>query len=113
MIAAWDADEVAWARECAAAGDTAEEIAAWADRPLAEVELILAGLKPLTEREREAASLYAAGVSIRDIGRTLKPDTPRPDTLGWAYMRTIREKGYVVSARHPGRSPDAEARRYA
>lgn len=113
MIAAWDADEVAWARECAAAGDTAEEIAAWADRPLAEVEVILAGPKPMTEREREADSLYAAGVTVRDIGRVMKPETPRPDSLGWAYLRTIREKGYVLTARCPGRSPDAEARRHA
>lgn len=112
MSAAWDADEVAWARECAAAGDTAEEIAAWADRPLAEVEVILAGPKPLTAREREAASLYAAGVTVRDIGRVMKPETPRPDSLGAAYLRTIRDKGYVLTARCPGRSPDAEARRH-
>lgn len=107
MIAAWDGDEVAWARECAAAGDTPAEIAEASGRPLAEVQLILCDLKPMTEREREAASLYAAGVEIREIGRLMKPETPRPDSLGWSYLRTIRDKGYSVPFR---RTAEAVAR---
>lgn len=97
MNTPWDADELAWAKECLGAGDTVEEIAEMANRPVSDVKTALRGALPLTEREREAASLYAAGVTIRQIGSLLKPDTRRPDSLGAAYLRNIRQKGHVTT----------------
>ncbi len=93
---AWDAEELAWAKECLGAGDTHEDIADMAGRPVQDVRLVLSGIPQLTAREREAASLYAAGVQIRTIGALMKPDTRRPDSLGAAYMRRVREKGHVT-----------------
>lgn len=108
----WAADELAWAQECLAAGDTLEDIAEMAGRSLADVQRnVTVGMK-LTDRQRLAARLYAAGATVRDIGRAIKPDTPRPDSLGASYIKTIRAKGYALAARRVGRSPDQEARRH-
>ncbi|MGH7027342.1 hypothetical protein [Brevundimonas sp.] len=93
----WDDEELAWAKECLGAGDTHEDIAEMAGRSVRDVRLALSGIPPLTAREREAASLFAAGVQIRVIGALMKPDTRRPDSLGAGYMRRVREKGHVTT----------------
>lgn len=94
---AWDTEELAWAKECLGAGDTHEDIADMAGGSVDDVHHALAGIPRLTVREREAASLYAAGVTIRTIGALMKPDTGRPDSLGAGYMRAIRRKGHVTT----------------
>lgn len=109
----WDADEKAWARECAMAGDTAEDIAEMSGRTVEDVRRNAPlGIK-LTPNERTVASLYTAGTTVREIGRILKPDSNRPDSLASCYLRRLRDKGIALPERCPGRSPDAEARRYA
>lgn len=83
----WDAEEAAWARECATAGDSFEEIAAWSGRPVAEVALIV-GLPAMTDRQREVASLLAAGVAPGRIDQITGKDGAR------ARIRAIQAKGY-------------------
>ena len=112
MSAPWTADELAWADECVAAGDTAEDIAEMSGRTLADVRIHVRFRAPLTNQQRLALSLYTAGTTVRDIGREMKPNTPRPDALGAQILRRIRSKGYDLPARVPGRSPDQEAARY-
>ncbi len=113
MIAAWDADERAWAAECVAAGDTVEDIAEMSGRTVEDVRRNAPlGIK-LTPNERIVASLYTAGTTVREIGRILKPDSTRPDSLAACYVRRLRDKGIPLPERRMGRSPDGEARRHA
>lgn len=109
---AWDADEIAWARECARAGDTPEEVAEMAGRTVEDVKARI-GFPRLTPHERTALQMYLAGSDVRSIGRALKPTSTRPDSLAACYVRRLRDKGFDLPARVSGRSPDAEARRYA
>lgn len=102
MIAAWDGDEVAWARECAAAGDAPEEIAQAAGRPLSEVQLILADLPPMTAKLREIASLYAAGVPVRQIDIEIGTDTPNPGKNAASRINELRRRGYAIPHRLNG-----------
>lgn len=109
----WDAEEKAWARECAMAGDTAEDIAEMSGRTVEDVRPHPPlGIK-LTPHERTVASLYTAGTTVREIGLILKPDSTRPDSLAACYVRRLRDKGIALPERTMGRSPDEEARRYA
>lgn len=98
MAAPWDSDEIAWARECAAAGDTVEEIAEWSGRTVDDVRRVLVGLRKLTRRERLAASLWAAGFTLPEVGRELFPNSLRPRSLGWDTLRRVRAKGYAVAS---------------
>lgn len=113
MIRPWDAEEKAWARECAMAGDTAEDIAEMSGRTVEDVRRHAPLGVKLTPTERTVASLYTAGTTVREIGRILKPDSPRPDSLAACYIRRLRDKGIALPERVMGRSPDAEARRHA
>lgn len=67
MTRPWDAAEKAWARECFAAGDTVEEIAAWSGRAPEDVERVTGRNGKLTPMERATASLYAAGLTFAEI----------------------------------------------
>ena len=108
----WDKEELAWAAECVSAGDTAEDIAEMAGRTVEDVKANVRCLSRLTDKQRQVRALYTAGTTVRDIGRIMKPDTPRPDSLGAVYVRRLRAKGYHLPSRIPGRSPDQEAPRY-
>lgn len=111
MARPWDADEIAWARECALAGDTPEDVAEMADRSVEDVRAHV-DFPRLTPNLRSVLQLYVAGATVRTIGTTIKPDTPRPDSLGACYVKRLRAKGLPLPERRPGRSPDAEARRH-
>ena len=95
----WDVEEIAWARECAAAGDTVEEIAAAAERHVEDVAAQLAELRPMTANEREVASLYAAGLMPAEI------DAARPVGAEAArkVIRRLRARGYAIPHRQPER----------
>jgi hypothetical protein len=112
MARPWDAEEIAWAKECAGAGDTAEDVAEMAGRTVEDVRAHVR-FPHLTENMRTALQLYLAGTDVRSIGRTIKPDTPRPDSLGACYVKRLRAKGFDLPSRLPGRSPETEARRHA
>ncbi len=94
-----DAEEIAWVRECAAAGDTPAEIADAAGRPLAEIEAALAGLKPMTERQREIASLFAAGLTLQAIA-DLRGSRSRygRNSIG-NELNGLRSRGYPIPKR--------------
>lgn len=111
MSPAWDAEEMAWALECARAGDTPEEVAEMAGRSVEDVKTRIA-FPDLTSHQRTALQMYLAGSDVRSIGRALKPSSNRPDSLGACYVRMLRDKGFDLPARLPGRSPDQEGRRY-
>lgn len=96
---AWSGDEVAWARECAAAGDTPAEIADAAGRPLAEVQLILADLPPMSAKAREIASLYAAGVPVRKIDIEIGTETDKPGRNAASRINLLRRLGYDIPHR--------------
>jgi len=99
LIAAWDGEEVVWARECAAAGDSLEEIAAAAGRPLDEVRLILADLPPMSAKAREIASLYAAGVPVRQIDVEIGTATAKPGKNASSRLNELRRRGYDIPHR--------------
>ena len=98
-MTAWSGDEVAWARECAAAGDTPAEIADAAGRPKAEVELILADLPPMSAKAREIASLYAAGVPVRQIDVEIGTATAKPGKNAASRLNELRRRGYAIPHR--------------
>ncbi len=108
----WDEDELAWARECVAAGDTVEDIAEMAGRSPAEVRDALGADDNLTPHQRRAAAMYVAGMTMRDIGRALKPEAKWPQATAWSAIQSIRRRGHVMPPRRVGRSPDQEARRH-
>lgn len=89
-MADWTDAETDWARECATAGDSPGEIAAMADRRLAEVEAVLADLKPMTPNERAVAQGLAAGMTTGEIDRDRGVDGARH------IARRIRAKGYRI-----------------
>lgn len=109
----WDDEERAWALECFWAGDTVEDIAEMSGRTIEDVRRNAPRGIKLTPHERTTAAMYTAGATVREIGRTLKPTSTRPDSLGACYVRSLRDKGVQLPSRRPGRSPDAEARRHA
>lgn len=113
MTGPWDKEERAWAAECFAAGDTIEDVAEMSGRSVEDVRLNAPRGIKLTSGERLTLQLYTAGTPYRDIGRALKADSPRPDSLAASYVRILRRKGFTLPDRLPGRSVDAEARRYA
>lgn len=99
MAGPWTDEEIAWARECLHAGDTIEEIAAWAGRTVAEVVGAIGGGRNITPREREVLSLYAAGCSLSAIGQ----ETGRARTAVGAMLSGLRRKGVQVGHRPQGR----------
>jgi hypothetical protein len=111
MARPWEPDEIAWAQECAGAGDTPEDVAEMAGRTVADV-LEHVRFPRRTNNLRTALQLYVAGTDVRSIGRAIKPDTPRPDSLGACYVKRLRAKGFNLPSRVPSRSAAAEARRH-
>lgn len=105
-MAAWSTEDLEWARECAGAGDTLEEIGAVLGRSPAEVQAAIGVAQPLSPRESEAASLYAAGSSMRAIGETMSPEATRPKAIASRFLQRARRKGFDI----PYRRPDREAR---
>lgn len=63
----WDGDEIAWARECFAAGDTVQEIAQMAGRDPDDVRRITGRDNKLSPMERQVLSLYACGLTFAEI----------------------------------------------
>lgn len=112
MIAAWDTEELAWATDCARAGDTAEDVAEMSGRTVIDV-IAHVYFPRLTEQQRIALQMYVAGATLRDIGLAMKSDSTRPDSLACNTVRKLRDRGFTLPDRCPGRSPDAEARRHA
>lgn len=103
----WDRDEIEWAVECAAAGDSLDDIAEMAGCPVAEVKAALAGLAPLTYRQRMVAQLYVAGETYSAIGRALGSTARNSQGVAVDALRRIRAKGYPVPGRLPQREPRA------
>ena len=95
---ALDQDEIAWALECAAAGDSYAEIAETAGCSVADVANAL-GRREMTPRERDVAGLYAAGSSIRDIDAELGFNTSRPGSAAAARLCELRRKGWPIAHR--------------
>lgn len=95
MTRPWDQEEVEWARECATAGDSFEEIADWSERAVAEVATMV-GLPAMTSRQREVASLLAAGLTPGRIDQVTGVDGARH------VITAIKAKGYDL--------PDAKSR---
>lgn len=85
----WPEDEAAWARECAAAGDSFAEIAETAGRTVADVARIV-GLKPMTERQRAVAQCLAAGLTLGATDAELGRDGARH------VVRRLTANGYQV-----------------
>lgn len=113
MSPAWDNDELAWARECAAAGDSLEEIAETSGRSLDEVKLMLSDLPPMSAKAREIASLYAAGVPVRQIDVEIGTPTPHPGKNAASRLNELRRRGYPIPHRARGEIVEqARARGY-
>ena len=94
-----DAEEVAWARDCAAAGDTPAEIAEAAGRPLEDIEAALAGLRPMTARQREIASLWAAGLTQQAIAEQVGIGGKFAKNSVGGRLKDLRRNGYSVPER--------------
>lgn len=94
-----DAEEIAWARECAAAGDTPEEIAEAAGRPLRDIQAALAGLRPMTAKQREVASLWAAGLTQQAIAAQIGLTSPFAKNVVGMRLKGLREAGYPLPHR--------------
>lgn len=100
----WSPDERAWARECVLAGDTAEDIAEMAGRTVADVRANVAWPhKALTAREREAISLYSAGLSLAAIGQTVTPGASNPADAAKSLIRRAWRKGFELAPARRGR----------
>lgn len=101
----WDREEVAWARECLAAGDTLEEIADMSGRTLGDVEARLGRIR-LTPMQREVLSLYAAGLTYAEIDTLRGRAAPKRGKHGAAasliVSRMRHEKRLPVPYRQPG-----------
>ncbi len=98
-------EAMAWARECLAAGDAPEELAMALG--LSEEQLLCAAgvHTPMTPRQREAASLRAAGLTDAEAaGRMERCTAAAVSNL----LRTARSNGYAIALRSPGRQPDIE-----
>lgn len=103
---AWEADELAWARECLAAGDTLEEIAEWCE-PRRTVEDVAAALAvDLDARMRRRADprwleierLWNLDYGCRHIGPRVGLAPARVNQI----IIKMRELGFNVPARPRG-----------
>ncbi len=95
MARPWDPEEIAWARECAAAGDTFAEIADMADREESDVAGQLADLPPLTDRQRQVMALHDAGFSLAEIDRLCDRAGSRGASAN-CILKRVKAKGYAV-----------------
>lgn len=95
----WDAEEIAWGRECLQAGDSVEEIAAAAGCVQAEV---VANIGPgrLNELQREVVSLYTAGCSFPEINRELGKRSGAAESM----ITKLRCSGFPLPYRHDWRA---------
>ncbi|WP_370236568.1 hypothetical protein [Brevundimonas sp.] len=95
----WDAEEIAWGRECLASGDSVEEIAETAGCAVAEV---VANIGPgrLTAQQREVVSLYVAGLSFAEIDAERGHLTGRPGSAAAAMITGLRQRGVAIPYRH-------------
>lgn len=95
----WDAEEIAWGRECLASGDSVEEIAETAGCAVAEV---VANIGPgrLTAQQREVVSLYVAGLSFAEIDAQRGHTTGRPGSAAAAMITGLRQRGVAIPYRH-------------
>lgn len=96
---AFDAEELAWARECAAAGLDLIEIAEAADRPISEIGQMLADLKPMTAQQREVASLFAAGLTCQAIAERVGRRGRHAKNSIQSDLRRLRRRGYPIPIR--------------
>jgi hypothetical protein len=99
----WDAEEIAWGRECLAAGDSVEEIAATAGCAVAEV---VANVGPgrLTEKQREVVSLYTAGCSFEEIDTARGLTSGRLGSAAASMITHLRQGGFPLPYRHAWRA---------
>lgn len=95
----WDADEIAWGRDCLVSGDSVEEIAEAAGCAVAEV---VANIGPgrLTARQREVVSLYMAGCSFEEIDAERGMTSGRPGSAAASMITDLRKKGFPLPYRH-------------
>lgn len=99
MTIPMDSDERAWVLECAAAGDTPAEIAEAAGRPLKDIEAVLTGLRPMTPRYRQIASLWAAGLTQQAIAEQLGLTGPYAKNVIGGDLKKLRARGYSIPCR--------------
>lgn len=99
MTMEWDAEELAWARECAAAGDLPSEIAEAAGRPVEDVLRVLADLKPMSERQRRIASLYATGMTYAAVAKAAGLGGRRAASQAQGCIIKLRQNGYPIPKR--------------
>lgn len=97
----WSREEIAWGRECLAAGDSVEEIAEAAGCSRREV---LANIGPgrLTRHERAVVSLYVAGSTLEAIQAELGLGCKQAAAN---TIARVREKGVALVHKRPGPSP--------
>lgn len=103
MTRRWDADEIAWGRECLNCGDSVEEIAEAAGCSRAEVVANI-GTGRLTERQREVVSLYMAGCSVVEIDIERGQTSGRLGSAAGAMLTDLRKKGVPIPYRNGWRA---------
>lgn len=99
MSPPWDVDELTWARECVSAGDSLPEVAAWSGRSLPDVCSALADLRPMTDRQRRIASLYATGMTHQAIAAELGMTGAFARHSIGADLNDLRRHGYAIPKR--------------
>ncbi len=109
MTGTMDAEEITWARECAAAGDTIFEIAEAAGRRLREIRAALSGLKPMTDCQREIASLYAAGLTVVEIEAAIGASPLNGGCYARRTLHGLRDRGYPIPYREAAQPADVPA----
>ena len=97
----WEPDEIAWAKECLTAGDSIEEIAATAGRPVDDVIAHIGSGKRITPKAREVLQLYAAGLTLAEIDIERGQTTGRPGSAAAALLLGLRRRGVEVPYRRP------------
>jgi len=100
MTRLWSQEEVTWGRECYAAGDSAEDVAAGAG---CSVEEVVANIGPgkLTTRQREVVSLYLAGATFAAIdAETGRTGSRVPGKAAAALITTLRKRGHPLPHRN-------------
>jgi hypothetical protein len=110
MSAPWSQEEISWARECFWAGDTLEEIAKIACRPVHEVVGVLGAARNLTARQREVLSLFSAGCTYAEIDKVCGNTRCRPGAAAASIVTALRKRGGELGYRQHGRrSQEAHA----
>ena len=111
MARAWSPEELAWAHECAAAGDTFEEIGGALECSAGVVRSRLGVKRRLPETHRAVAELEAAGIPRAEIASQLLPGRRSGRHAVYTYLQTMREWGYRIPVRQPqGARKTAEQR---